>query len=148
LFGWHAALFPTARSGIARITVGAWRPPEAGPMQVVSGRIGNERVHFQAPHTDRLRAEMSEFLGWFNADESLDPVLKAAVAHFWFVTIHPFEDGIGRIARAIADMALTRADRTPDRFYSMSAQIEADRDDYYIHLETAQRGTPDITEWL
>lgn len=150
LFGWHAALFPTGRSGMQRIVVGAWRPEEAGPMQVVSGPLGRERVHFEAPGAKRLESEMRRFLKWFNdADAStLDPVVKAGVAHLWFVTVHPFEDGNGRIARAIADMALARADRSKDRFYSMSAQIEAERKDYYRQLENQQRGTLDITEWL
>lgn len=148
LFGWHAALFPTGRSGLRRITVGAWRPAEAGPMQVVSGPIGHERVHFEAPEANRLDLEMTRFLEWFNRAGDLDPVLKAALAHFWFVTIHPFEDGNGRIARAIADMTLARADGSKDRFYSMSSQIEAERRDYYTQLETQQRGSLDITTWL
>lgn len=148
LFGWHAALFPTGRSGLHRITVGAWRPPEAGPMQVVSGPFGRERVHFEAPSADRLDREMTRFLEWLNRNEPLDAVLKAGIAHLWFVTIHPFEDGNGRIARAIADMALARADRTKNRFYSMSSQIEAERRDYYTQLEAQQRGTLDITSWL
>lgn len=148
LFSWHAALFPTGRSGMRRITVGAWRPASVGPMQVVSGPIGRETVHFEAPAADRLNAEMARFLEWFNSPPALDPVLKAAVAHFWFVTIHPFEDGNGRIARAIADMALARADGSKERFYSMSAQIEAERKAYYAHLERQQHGDLDITEWL
>jgi len=148
LFNWHAALFPTGRSGMGRITVGGWRPNEAGAMQVVSGPIGREKVHFGAPAAERLDSEMTALLGWFNAAPPLDPVLKAAVAHFWFVTIHPFEDGNGRIARAIADMALARADGTKERFYSMSAQIEVERKDYYRQLEAAQRGDLDITSWL
>lgn len=148
LFGWHAALFPTGRSGLHRIAVGAWRPLDAGPMQVVSGPFGRERVHFEAPSAERLDNEMRRFLEWFNQDQPLDPVLKAGIAHLWFVTIHPFEDGNGRIARAIADMALARADRTKNRFYSMSSQIEAERRDYYDQLEAQQRGTLDITDWL
>ena len=148
LFGWHAALFPTGRSGLRRITVGAWRPPEAGPMQVVSGPIGREHVHFEAPDATRLAGEMTAFLDWFNAPPGMDPVIKAGVAHFRFVTIHPFEDGNGRIARAIADMALARADGRPERFYSMSAQIEAERRTYYEVLERSQRGGADITPWL
>jgi Fic family protein len=148
LFGWHAALFPTGRSGIRRITVGAWRTREAGPMQVVSGPVGRETVHFEAPDAERLQAEMESFLQWWNASSEIDPVLDAAVAHLWFVTIHPFEDGNGRIARAIADMALSRADRTKDRFYSMSSGIEAERREYYRQLEAAQRGDLEITEWL
>jgi Fic family protein len=133
---------------MSRIAVGEWRPKEAGPMQVISGPVGRERIHFQAPDADRLESEMERFIEWINAPLSLDPVLKAGVAHFWFVTIHPFEDGNGRIARAIADMALARADRTQDRFYSMSSQIEAERKSYYQHLEAAQRGDVNITRWL
>lgn len=148
LFGWHAALFPTGRSGLRQITVGAWRPAEAGPMQVVSGPIGHERVHFEAPEAQRLPGEMKRFLDWFNQALDLDPVVKAALAHLWFITIHPFEDGNGRIARAIADMALARADGSKDRYYSMSAQIEAERRDYYAQLESQQRGSLDVTAWL
>ncbi|RIV77522.1 Fic family protein [Pelagerythrobacter aerophilus] len=148
LFGWHAALFPTGRSGMQRITVGDWRPEEAGAMQVISGPYGREKVHFEAPTADRLQSEMARFLEWFNAPFSTDPVLRAGIAHFWFVTIHPFEDGNGRIARAIADMSLARADGSKDRFYSMSAQIEAERRDYYDRLETQQRNGLDITPWL
>lgn len=148
LFDWHASLFPTGRSGMNRITVGAWRTTESGLMQVVSGPMGREKVHFEAPDADRLEAEMSRFIKWFNATDSVDPVLKAGIAHFWFVTIHPFEDGNGRTARAIADMSLARADGTKDRFYSMSSQIEAERKDYYLKLESAQRGGMDITLWL
>ena len=147
LLGWHAALFPTGRSGMRRIVAGAWRTGKAGPMQVVSGPIGRERVHFEAPAASRLETEMKRFLGWFNGS-SVDPVLKAGVAHFWFVTIHPFEDGNGRIARAIADMALSLADGTKDRFYSMSSGIEEERREYYRELESAQRGGLDITRWL
>lgn len=148
LFGWHAALFPTGWSNLRRIMVGNWRTSEAGPMRVVSGRVGRERVHFEAPDAHRLESEMARFLGWFNAPPTTDPVLKAALAHFWFVTIHPFEDGNGRIARAIADMALARADGSRDRFYSMSSQIEAERDDYYLQLETRQRNGLDLTLWI
>ena len=148
LFGWHAALFPTGRNNMRRITVGAWRPAEPGPMRVVSGAMGRERVHFEAPEADRVAGEIRKFLAWINAEPTVDPVIKAAVAHFWFVTIHPFEDGNGRIARAVADMALARADGTPERFYSMSAQIEAERRDYYEVLESSQKGGLDITEWL
>ena len=148
LFGWHAALFPTGRSGMQRITVGAWRTEDAGSMQVVSGPIGRERVHFEAPEASRLDAETASFLGWFNQTSEVDPVLKAGIAHFWFVTIHPFADGNGRIARAIADMALSRADDTKDRFYSMSSGIEAERREYYRELESAQRSELDITRWL
>ncbi len=149
LFGWHAAMFPTGRSGMAPIVVGGWRTDSAGPMQVVSGAIGRERVHFEAPAARRLPKEMRAFLRAFNEKEpSLDPVLKAAVAHLWFVTIHPFDDGNGRIARAIADLALARAEGSPQRFYSMSSQIQKDRKAYYDILETTQKGSLDITGWL
>jgi len=148
LFAWHASLFPTGRSGMHKITVGAWRPPEAGAMQVVSGPIGKERVHFEAPTADRLELEMKQFLEWFSQDASIDPVLKSGIAHYWFVTIHPFEDGNGRIGRAIMDMALARAEGASDRFYSMSAQIESERKEYYLRLEGGQRGDTDITSWL
>jgi len=148
LFGWHAALFPTGRSGMHKITVGAWRTDENGPMKVVSGPIGREKVHFQAPGAPRLEEEMKRFLDWFESDERIDPVLKAGVAHLWFVTIHPFDDGNGRIGRAISDMALSRADQTEHRFYSMSSGIEAQRKEYYLQLESAQRSSMDITPWL
>jgi len=129
LFGWHAALLPTGRSGMSRITVGAWRTAEAGPMQVVSGPIGPERVHYESPASERLDADMSRFLDWFET-AAPDPLLKAGIAHLWFVTIHPFDDGNGRIARAIADLALARAEGTAQRFYSMSAQIRTERKAY------------------
>lgn len=148
LFGWHASLFPTGRSGMQRITFGVWRPIEAGPMQVVSGAMGREQVHFEAPSAERLEHEMATFVEWFGGGSEVDPVLKAGIAHFRFVTIHPFEDGNGRIGRAIADMALARADGTPERFYSMSAQIEAERKQYYDILEQSQKGSVDITLWL
>lgn len=148
LFDWHAALFPTGRSGMHKITVGRWRTVEAGPMQVVSGPIGKEKVHFEAPAAERLEKEMAAFLAWLTGEDDTDPVIRAGIAHLWFVTIHPFEDGNGRIARAISDMALARADGTPDRFYSLSSQIEAERKQYYDQLESQQRATPDITDWL
>ncbi|MFZ4575302.1 MAG: Fic family protein [Phycisphaerales bacterium] len=148
LFGWHAALFPAGRSSIHTITVGAWRTSERGPMRVVSGPIGRETVHFQAPEAERLEAEMSRFLDWFEAPSAIDPVMRAGIAHLWFVTIHPFEDGNGRIARAIADMALARSDGTQDRFYSMSAKIEQEKKQYYLELESQQKGDLDITPWL
>ena len=148
LFAWHACLFPTGRSGMRKITVGKWRPAEAEPMQVVSGPIGRERIHFEAPAADRLDREMTAFFKWFESEQKTDPVLKAALAHFWFVTIHPFEDGNGRMARAIADMALARAEGAKERFYSMSAQIEAERKNYYLRLERSQRGDTDITGWI
>ena len=148
LFNWHAALFPTGRSGMSRIDVGTWRKDKNGPMQVVSGPIGKERVHYQAPPAARLRGEMKRFLDWFEKENSTDPVLKAGVAHLWFVTIHPFEDGNGRIARDIADMLLARSEQSPQRFYSMSAQIRQERKTYYEILEATQKGNLDITRWL
>ena len=148
LFDWHASLFPTGRSGMHRLTVGAWRDERTAPMQVVSGPVGRERVHFEAPGAARLEVEMQRFLAWFNDDMTSEPVLKAALAHLWFVTIHPFDDGNGRIARAIADMLLARSERSPQRFYSMSAQIREERDGYYAILERTQRGTMDVTPWM
>ena len=149
LFSWHSSLFPSGRSGLKKIAVGAWRDGTSGPMQVVSGPIGRERVHFEAPDAAKLNAEMSRFLRWFE-DKNLviDPVVRAAVAHLWFVTIHPFEDGNGRLARAVADLALARSDHTAQRFYSMSAQIRVERNKYYDMLETTQKGGLDITRWL
>lgn len=148
LFDWHAALFPTGRSGMRKITVGAWRTPDEGPMQIVSGPLGRENVHFEAPAGERLPEEMRAFLEWFDNGKRIDPVLKAGIAHLWFVTIHPFADGNGRIARVIGDMALARAEGGGNRFYSVSAQMEAERKEYYDQLERQQRGTPDITNWL
>lgn len=148
LFDWQAALFPTGRSGMHSIIVGGWRNNDNGPMQVVSGPVGRETVHFQAPNSDRLDSEMERFLSWFESEKTVDPVLCAGIAHLWFVTIHPFEDGNGRIARAIADMALARADKTAYRFYSLSAQFALERNEYYKQLEKQQRGTPEITDWL
>jgi Fic family protein len=148
LFDWHAALFPTGRSGMSKIRVGAWRDDANGPMQVVSGAIGKERVHYEAPAAERVRDEMRKFVEWFEREHSTDLVLKAGVAHLWFVTIHPFEDGNGRIARAIADMVLARSERSPQHFYSMSAQIRQERKEYYEILEATQKGHLDITRWL
>jgi Fic family protein len=148
LFGWHASLFPTGRSGMKKIVVGAWRDENSGPMQVVSGPYGREHVHYEAPTAVRLIAEMRTFLDWFNGADDIDPVLKAALAHLWFVTIHPFEDGNGRIARAIADMSLARSEDSSRRFYSMSAQIRIERDAYYDMLESTQKGDLDITPWM
>lgn len=149
LFGWHAALFPTGRSGMTRIIVGAWRDDKTGPMQVVSGQLGRERVHYEAPAAKHLGDEMNAFLDWFNGGGDLDPVLKAGLAHLWFVTIHPFDDGNGRIARAIADMALARSEDSSQRFYSMSAQIRVDRKAYYDVLERTQKAPDlDVTVWL
>ncbi|MCY3733650.1 MAG: Fic family protein [Chloroflexi bacterium] len=148
LCDWHASLFPTGRSGMRRITVGAWRDSNSDPMQVVSGPAGRERVHFEAPSAARLDGEMRAFLDWLEAPPETDPVLKAALAHLWFVTIHPFDDGNGRIARAVADMALARSERSSQRFYSMSSQIRVERSTYYEVLERTQRGTTDVTEWM
>jgi Fic family protein len=148
LFAWHAALFPTGRSGISKIRVAKWRDDKEGPMQVVSGPMGRQRVHFEAPEASRLNQEMRLFLAWFAEKQPLDPVLKAAVAHLWFVTIHPFDDGNGRMARAIADMALASSENSPQRFYSMSAQISLERNAYYDILEATQKGGLDITPWL
>ncbi|MDX2031395.1 MAG: Fic family protein [Blastocatellia bacterium] len=146
--GWQASLFPTGWSGLRRIVVGGWRDDTAGPMQVVSGPVGRERVQFEAPAADRLDGEMAAFLAWFERDVGIDPVMKAAIAHLWFVTIHPFEDGNGRIARAIADMSLARSEESAQRFYSMSSQIRIERSAYYTMLETTQKGGLDITPWL
>ncbi len=148
LFGWQAALFPTGWSGMHRIITGGWRDDRGGPMQVVSGAVGKERVHFEAVPAGRVEAEMKAFLAWFNAAPDTDPVLKAGIAHLWFVTIHPFEDGNGRVARAIADMALARSEGSSQRFYSMSTQIRLERKAYYDILEATQRGDLDITAWL
>lgn len=148
LFSWHAALFPTGRSGMNKIRVGAWRDDKSGPMQVVSGPVGRERVHYQAPAAGKVAREMRAFLKWFNGDTAVDPVLKAALAHLWFVTIHPFDDGNGRMARAIADMGLARSEQSPQRFYSMSAQIRQERKAYYDILEATQKGDLDVTPWV
>ena len=148
LFGWHAALFPTGRSGLHKIIVGAWRDDSKGPMQVVSGPIGHEKVHFEAPAAKRLKSEMAKFIGWANKTSDIDPVLRAALAHLWFVTIHPFDDGNGRIARAIADWALAQSENSSQRFYSMSSQIRLERNDYYDILKETQKGTLDVTEWM
>lgn len=147
LFGWHAALFPTGWSGIEKVTVGAWRPSSSDPMQVISGYRA-QRVHYEPPTAAHLDDEMRAFLAWFNADATDDPVIKAALAHLWFVTIHPFDDGNGRVARAIADMTLARSERSPQRFYSMSAQIRLERAAYYDQLEATQKGDLDVTTWL
>jgi Fic family protein len=144
---WHSTLFPTGGRGTRVIKVGTWRDDDTGPMQVVSGPIGRERVHFEAPPASRLENEMGRFLEWFNEPAESDPLLHASLAHLWFVTIHPFDDGNGRIARAVADMALARAENSTHRYYSMSAQIRAERNDYYRELESAQKATLDITRW-
>lgn len=148
LFGWHAAMFPTGYSGLAKIRVGQWRDDAQGPMQVVSGALQRQKVHFQAPSAHLLDAEMGDFLMWFNVDQQDDPVIKAGLAHLWFVTIHPFDDGNGRIARAVGDMALARAESSSQRYYSLSAQIQRERKTYYDRLEAAQKGNGDVTEWL
>jgi Fic family protein len=145
LFGWHAALFPTGYSGMHKIEVGCYR---SGVMQIVSGAMGKEKIHYVALPSNKVQAEMDKFLKWFNDDNNLDPVLKAAIAHFWFIIIHPFDDGNGRIARAISDMMLARADRSTERYYSMSSQILLDRKQYYSKLQKVQHSTGDITEWL
>ena len=151
LFAWHGSLFPTGRSGIRKVRVAAWRDDSTGPMQVVSGPAGRQRLHFEAPAAGRVDREMTAFLRWFNTDgegDHLDPVLKAGLAHLWFVTIHPFDDGNGRIARAIADLQLARSEQSAQRFYSMSAQIRRERQAYYDILERTQHGTLDVTPWL
>lgn len=148
LFDWHAALFPMGRSGVFKITVADWRKDTTGPMQVVSGAVGREKVHFQAPGADLIETEMNRFLKWFNENDKIDLVIKAAIAHLWFVTIHPFQDGNGRITRALTDMLLAKSDKTAQRFYSMSAQTMIERKQYYEILEKTQKGDLDITEWI
>lgn len=148
LFDWQASLFPSGRSGMYKINVGRWRDDSSGPMQVVSGVLGNETVHFQAPPAEAIGDEMKKFLIWFNGENQIDSVLKAGIAHLWFVTVHPFEDGNGRIARALTDMLLARAGNVRQRFYSMSTQIRKERNNYYTILENSQKGELDITLWL
>ncbi len=148
LFGWHAALFPTGYSGLSPVAVGEWRDDASGPMQVVSGAYGHPRVHYQAPPALGLEAEMQRFIAWANGGSGEPPLIKAALAHLWFVTVHPFDDGNGRIARAIGDLFLARADGTPQRFYSLSAQIQRERSAYYAILERTQKGGMDVTAWL
>jgi len=148
LFRWHASLFPAGHSGLRKIKSGRWRDDSTGPMQVVSGPLQREKVHFEAPAAARLPEEMKDFFKWYNARAQGDAVMKAALAHLWFVTLHPFDDGNGRIARAIADMTLARSEGSPQRFYSMSAQIRQERNAYYDILERTQRGTMDITAWM
>ncbi|MDP6353223.1 MAG: Fic family protein [Alphaproteobacteria bacterium] len=147
LFAWHASLFPTGHAGMANIRVAEWRDDSGGPMQVVSSPYGRQRVHFEAPPASRISDEIAAFLDWFNDGAEIDPVLKAGLAHLWFVTLHPFDDGNGRIARAIADLALARSERSRRRFYSMSAQIRIERTAYYDTLEATQKGTLDVTGW-
>ncbi len=148
LFAWHSALFPAGRSGIRKIRAGAWRDDSSGPMQVVSGPTGKERVHFEAPTAPRVDKDMNAFLDWFNTNTDIDPVMKASLAHLWFVSIHPFDDGNGRIARAISDMVLARSENSTQRFYSMSAQIRQERHAYYEVLERTQKGDMDVTRWM
>lgn len=148
LFGWHAALFPTGYSGLAKINTGAWRDDANGPMQVVSGPLTRQRVHFEAPPAERLPAETARFLDWLNGPSPEPPLLKAGLGHLWFVTLHPFDDGNGRMARAIGDLLLARADGCPQRFYSLSAQIQRERQAYYDILEKTQKGSMDVTPWL
>lgn len=148
LFGWHAALFPTGYSGLSEIKVGAWRDDAKGPMQVVSGAIGRQRVHFEAPPAPRLKDETRRFIDWVNAVPSEPPLLKAGLGHLWFVTLHPFDDGNGRIARAVGDLLMARADGSAQRFYSLSAQIQRERKAYYDILERTQKRSMDVTEWL
>ena len=148
LFAWHRSLFPTASSGMRRIQTGQWRDDAQGPMQVISGPIGRERIHFEAPPANLIEKEMGSFFDWFNQPNDTDWVLKSARAHLWFLTIHPFEDGNGRIARAIADLALARSEQSAQRYYSMSAQIRIERSGYYHILESSQKGSMDITPWL
>jgi Fic family protein len=148
LLGWHAALFPTGHSGMNAIRAGDWRDDALGAMQVVSGPVGRQKVHFEAPPAKSLKSEISDFLTWFNAEPECDPVLKAGLAHLWLVTIHPFDDGNGRIARAVGDMALARAEQSPQRFYSLAAQMQKDRKQYYEMLERTQKASLDVTDWL
>ena len=148
LFSWHASLFPAGQSGMYKIITGNWREDSTGPMQVVSGVLGKEKVHYQAPPANKIENEMRIFFGWFNLEQNVDPVLKAAIAHLWFVTLHPFEDGNGRISRALSDMLLARSDEQSYRFYSMSTQIRKERNSYYDILEKTQKGSLDITNWL
>ncbi len=148
LYAWHSALFPSGYSGLRKIKVGVYRDQTVDPMEVVSGPVGREKIHFVAPKGARVKRDMADFLEWFESGPDMDPVLKAGVAHLWFVTIHPFEDGNGRIARAIADMALTRSEKTSQRFYSMSAQIREEQNNYYYLLEQTQKSSLDITSWL
>lgn len=148
LFGWHAALFPTGYAGLFKIKTAGWRDDASGPMQVVSGALGRQKLHFEAPLASPLAAEMAQFLAWLNADSGEPALIKAGLGHLWFVTLHPFDDGNGRIARALGDLLLARADGSPQRFYSLSAQIQRERRAYYEVLERTQKGTMDVTEWL
>lgn len=148
LFGWHAALFPTGYSGMSRIQIGGWRDDAQGPMQVVSGPIGRQKVHFEAPSAEQLPQEMAQFLDWINGPSTEPALIRAGLGHLWFVTLHPFDDGNGRIARAIGDLLLARAEGSAQRFYSVSAQIQRERKAYYEVLESTQKGDLDVTLWL
>jgi len=148
LFSWHGALFPTGRSGLVQIRVAVWRDDADGPMQVLSGPVGREKVHYTAPPAEGIELEMERFLAWFEQPVDLDPVLMAGLAHLWLVSLHPFDDGNGRIARAVGDLVLARSEHSPQRFYSLSAQIQQERADYYAILERTQKGGLDVTEWL
>ncbi len=148
IWGWHAALFPTGYSGMVKMSVGQWRDDVKGPMQVVSGPIGKEKVHFEAPPVKKLDKEMQTFISWINAKNQLDGIIRAGLAHIWFVTIHPLDDGNGRIARTLTDMLLAKDENNPKRFYSLSSQIMTERSEYYEILKATQAGTGDITQWL
>lgn len=148
LFGWHSLLFPTGWSNMYKITVADWRKDTTGPMQVISGAMGKEKVHFEAPNSDKIDSEMEKLINWIESENEIDPVLKSAIVHLWFVTIHPFEDGNGRITRAITEMLLARSDKSVKRFYSMSSQIREERKQYYKILEKTQKGTSEITDWI
>jgi Fic family protein len=148
LFDWHFSLFPTGRSGMYKLKVGDWRSDTTGPMQVVSGAMGNEKVHFEAPNSELIEKEMMLFLSWLNSNEKIEPVIRAGIAHLWFITIHPFEDGNGRISRALTDMLLARSDGIPQRYYSMSSQIRLERKAYYEILEKTQQSSLNVTDWL
>ena len=148
LFAWHAELFPDGHSNLSKIRTGKWRDDGRGPMQVVSGPIGRQKVHYEAPPAKLLKKEMQQFFNWFNSKPSVDPVIRAGLAHLWFVTVHPFDDGNGRIARAVGDRALAQSEQSSQRFYSLSAQIQRERNDYYQLLEHTQKGSMDVTVWL
>ncbi len=148
LFAWHAALFPTGFSGMMKINVEKWRDDKQGPTQLISGPVGNKKIHFEAPPAHLLETEMKAFISWVNKKTNMDGIIKAALTHLWFITIHPFDDGNGRIARTLTDMLLARDENNPKRFYSLSSQIMAERNDYYDILNSTQKGDLDITPWL
>ena len=148
LFGWHSVLFPTGWSNMYKITVADWRKDSTGPMQVVSGAMGKEKVHFEAPSSERIDSEIKTLIHWIESENEIDPVLKSSIAYLWFITIHPFEDGNGRITRALTEMLLARSDKSVKRFYSMSSQIRIQRKQYYEILEKTQKGTSEITDWI